>query len=139
MALDNSNMRTHPVVFMFEIIGVILGWLYGFGIYQELISDIPDLQRLFIGTFVTLYVAGIYVLIGMGLGFLAGYVLHRKELGLEIGILGGFITYWILVTSDRVWGDWFVIPIVFGAIGWIAGKIIGSKFGIFFVQLVKKG
>ena len=83
MALNNSNTGKHTVVFVFEIIGVVFGCLYGFGIHHELISNVPDMQRLFIGTILTLYVAGIYVLIGVVLGFLAGYVLHRKELGLE--------------------------------------------------------
>ena len=83
-------------VFVFEILGIIIGGFTGYVISMTLLSSSFDQDRVAGSLFVVLLFGIISwipyaTLLGAPVGYLAGYFLNQKKLGFEIGLISGMI------------------------------------------------
>lgn len=123
-------------VFTFEILGIILGGFEGYVIALTFTSSSFDLGLLAGNVFFVLLFGMFYgnmyvILAGMPIGYCAGYLLKRKKLGLEIGLISGMI----ILTPILLWNhleDMYLISYICMVVGIFAGKVIGTKLGLFF-------
>jgi len=122
-------------VFVFEILGILIGGFEGYVIAMTLLSSSFD-PGMFAGNIFVVLLFGMiswtsYVtLVGAPVGYLVGYFLNQKKLGLEIGLISGMIILTPIFLGNQLLEPTFLISYVCMIIGIFAGKIIGTKIGI---------
>ena len=128
--------NTSNFVFTFEILGIILGGFEGYVIALTLISSSSDLGLLAGSLFFALIFGMFYgkmfvILAGAPIGYCAGHLLKHKKLGLEIGLVSGMIALTPILLGSHL-EDMYLTSYICMVIGIFAGKVIGTKLGLFF-------
>lgn len=123
-------------VFVFEILGIIIGGFTGYVISMTLLSSSFDPDRVAGSLFVVLLFGIISwipyaTLLGAPVGYLVGYFLNQKKLGFEIGLISGMIILPLILLENPLLEYMFLVSYVCMIIGIIAGKIFGVKTGLF--------
>jgi len=108
----------------------------GYVIALTLISSSFDLGLLagsvfFALTFGMFYGNMYVILAGAPIGYCVGHLLKRKKLGLEIGLISGMIVITPMLLGNRL-EDMYLISYICMIVGIFAGKVIGTKLGLFF-------
>ena len=122
-------------VFVFEILGIVIGGFTGYVIAMTLLSSSFDPDRVAGSLFVVLLFGIIswipYVpLLGAPVGYLIGYFLNQKKLGFEIGLISGMIILTPILFGTQLLEYMFLVSYVCMIIGIFVGKVIGTKTGL---------
>lgn len=124
-------------MFVFEILGIILGGFEGYLVSITLLASEFDLGRiagtLFMGILFALLYGQMYLmLLGTPAGYCIGYFLKRPKLGLEIGTISGMIIIMPLLLGHLLFDFIYLISYVSMIIGIFVGKFVGIKLGRYF-------
>ena len=122
-------------MFVFEILGIIIGGFEGYVIAMTILSSSFD-PGMFAGNVFVVLLFGMinwtsYVtLVGAPIGYLVGYFLNQKKLGLEIGLISGMIILTPILLGSQLLEPMVLISYVCMIIGIFVGKIVGTKIGV---------
>ena len=126
---DKSNF-----VFFWEVLGMVLGGFEGYVVSLSLVSQNFDLGQIAGSLFLVILLGVTHgqmylLLLGIPLGYLAGYILKKPKLGIEIGTIGGMILGMPILLGNQLLEFIFLISYVSMIVGIFVGKFVGIKFG----------